>query len=204
MLTFYKNKSQTFECKVEIEGADGNKARSRLIFSPKSDSKKIFFEGTVKAGTCEIEVPPLKDVVDNGGVVLEIIVDDTLFSPWESTYEIKEPVKIESVELTKPTKSVKMIEDNVTLKTEKPKVTVQSVKKETKNNNILRESASKKDKELVKKFLNEYKKEPDKKLIKEFTETYFEPKTSTIKWAKRVLNNTNTPLAKTLMYYYDN
>lgn len=208
MLTFYKNKSQTFECNVEIEGADGNSAKSRLILSPNNDNKKIFFEGEVNAQKCKILVPPLSNISNQGNIVLEIIVEDTLFSPWESVYEIKEPVKVESVELTKSKKNVKMIKDDVQLKTEKPKVKIQPIITEEpkkKKDGIIRETASLKDRNLVKKYLNEFKKEKDKNLIKEFINgEYFTPKSSTIKWAKGVLNNTKSNIAKTIMYYHEN
>jgi len=194
MLTFYKNKSQTFECKIEIEGTNNENAEPRLILIPENDNKKIFFDGLVESGKCIVEVPPLNNISNKGKLKLEIYIEDTRFSPWESIYEIKEPVKVESVEIKKSNKNVRVIEDNVKLISDKSE----------KNNSIIRESASKRDKNLVKKYLNEFKKEKDKNLIKEFVNgEYFTPKLSTVKWAKGVLNNTKTNIAKTIMYYYD-
>lgn len=98
MLRLYKNKSQSFQCRLEIDGSRYTKAKPRLIFYPDSDSRNLMFEGTLKNNNCTVLLTPNVDITNHGKVVLEVVVDDsTLFSPWSSTYEIiVEQAKIEN------------------------------------------------------------------------------------------------------------
>ena len=124
MLKLYKNKRQTFECRVEIEGASYDKAKPRLVFFPTNDNRNLFFEGVIEGNTCKVIVTPNLDIPKTGKVMLEVILDNsTLFQPWETTYEIileQAKVQSESIKLTlEPSQpSVKIVED-VTIKDDK-------------------------------------------------------------------------------------
>lgn len=200
MLNLYNNKSQKFECTVEISGNTVKNTECRLIFIPENDNKKIFFEGKIEKNKCWVDIPPLKEINSIGKLKLEIIVDDTLFSPWESTYEIKTPVSVESVEITSPSKTtVKIIEKIDLIKDDK------NNKPSIEKNKLIKHDVSISNKKLIKKHINEFNSlsKDDKNLIKEFVNSMYIPKKSTLKWAKSMLVNVDSPLSKILMYLYE-
>ena len=202
MLELYKGRNQTFECLVEIEGASANKSIPRLIFKPNNDNKSIFFEGKIDKNKCKIEIPPL-DINETGNVKLEIIVDDSLFSPWDSNYKIKEQITVESVSVKPTVSSIKVINDDITVNKKPIKKQTKSAKKE--QSKLIKENATEKNKNLVKRYINEYKSksQDDKSIIKEFASTLFEPKKETIRWGKSVLSDIDKDISKTIMYMYE-
>ena len=107
MLKLYKNKLQTFECSIEIEGSDESSAKPRLILSPDNDSKSLFFEGNINDGECTIDIYPNVNIGKIGKVMLEVIVDNsTIFTPWSSNYKIiTEQVKIQEAHISYEKKS---------------------------------------------------------------------------------------------------
>jgi hypothetical protein len=102
MYTFYLDKQNVFECQVQIEGADINNSKSRLLLE-NNKGITLLFNGTLDGdGNCLI---PLEDIKQHlkenskGNLKLEIIVDDTLFTPYESPFntEISKKVTISEV-----------------------------------------------------------------------------------------------------------
>lgn len=117
MLRLYKNKFQTFECTVDIEGADSSEAFSRIILYPKNDTRNIMYEGVVVDNKVEVDINSNINVAKEGRVVLEIIVDNSLiFTPWEDIYEVVDQVKIDQASINYHDKSRVM-----------PRVTVRNV-----------------------------------------------------------------------------
>ena len=92
----YTDKTETFKCKIHLEGAELNEAKSRLVV--KSSKFNLLFEGTIdKNGQCEIPIKKLKNVLsenDIGKMKLEVIADDTYFEPWSSDFSVDVSKKI--------------------------------------------------------------------------------------------------------------
>ncbi len=188
MLKFNKNKKQTFECKVEIEGADYTKTRPRLVLSPTGDNKHIFFEGKIDAGTCKVIIPEGLEIARNGEVVLEVLVDNTMFTPWKSTYEmLVESVKVNEVAIKKNEPTVKVIEEKVAV--QKPKVTV-TVPQKPKG--VIKEGLPHRHKRVVEEFVASYKKlsPKDRTFLRENILSKYKPSKSTRMWAESVFNET--------------
>jgi TusA-related sulfurtransferase len=92
----YTDKTETFKCKIHLEGAELTEAKSRLVIeSPKFS---LLFEGTIdKNGNCEVPIKKLKNVLkenDSGKMKLEVIADDTYFEPWTSDFSVDTSKKI--------------------------------------------------------------------------------------------------------------
>lgn len=116
MFKLYTDKNNTFKCKVAIEGANEKSAIARLVIE--GESHNLMFDGKIKEGVCEVQIGKFKNF-DNfkskGQVKLEVIADDTYFTPWKSEY-ILEQSRVVTVE---------MIEDEET--SSKPLVEVTEV-----------------------------------------------------------------------------
>ena len=201
MLKFTKSKKQTFECKVEIEGADYSKTRSRLILSPSGDNKHVFFEGKIESGTCKVIIPEGLDIARKGDVVLEVLVDNTLFTPWHSTYEMMvESVKVNEIAVKKNEPTVKVIEEKV--QEQKPKVTVTIPQKPK---GVIKEGISPKHKKIIEEFVDSYKRlsVKDRKFLRENLLPKYKPSKVTKKWASSVFNETKTLIPRVCMYAFE-
>tara|TARA_Y100001938_G_scaffold148322_1_gene231657 strand:- start:700 stop:1245 length:546 start_codon:yes stop_codon:yes gene_type:complete len=92
----YTDKTETFKCKIHLEGAELNEAISRLVIE--SSRINLLFEGTIdKNGNCEVPIKKLKNILkenDTGKMKLEVIADDTYFEPWTSDFSVDTSKKI--------------------------------------------------------------------------------------------------------------
>ena len=176
MLKFNKNKPQTFKCKVEIQGADSPKVTPRLILSSKKNNMKLFFEGKYENNSCEIVIPSMVNIEKSGEVTLEIIANDTVFQPWQSTYEIlSETVVVENVELI----------DN------KNEITVK----------VIQESDKEDKKELIEsKYYQPIKNAKNKKKLLAFIKDSYIPNKKIFEWANKEFNDTKSIKSKMAMY----
>jgi TusA-related sulfurtransferase len=102
------DKSELFEATVNIEGADSSTAKCRLVVEAKGMS--FLFSGTLNGSNCEIPIKKLKNYIqegDRGMLRLEVIADDTYFSPWQSEFVAnvsrKVTAEITEPKITKPT-----------------------------------------------------------------------------------------------------
>ena len=117
----YTDKQETFECKIHLEGASLNQAKSRIIVE--SDNMNLVFDGTIdKDGNCKVPIKKLRGYLkenDKGTIKLEVIAEDTYFLPWESDFEVdtSKKIKVEVKEQSKPL-----------VKSSKPKMVVKEVK----------------------------------------------------------------------------
>jgi len=89
MYKIFLDKSKTFQCNVNIEGAALNKSKARLLIETENFS--LSFNGKINPnGIVKIPINKLKGVLneeDTGKISLEIIAEDTLFVPWEGVYK---------------------------------------------------------------------------------------------------------------------
>lgn len=97
MYTLFTDKAENFECNIDIEGASISDTQARLVLESKNIN--LLFEGSVDAnGRCSIVIPKLKDYLKEskeGSMRLEVIAEDTFFSPWEDSFELKASKKVQ-------------------------------------------------------------------------------------------------------------
>jgi len=97
MHILYTDQDNTFNCQVEISGADSSKSTARLVIETK-DNINLLFTGKLSSnGECEIPLEGVKKFLkenENGNLKLEIIVEDNIFTPWESEYFVKASKKV--------------------------------------------------------------------------------------------------------------
>lgn len=91
----YRDREESFECNISVEGASLASAQVRLIID--SNLINVIFYGKLyKDGRCLV---PLKKMTmfpegTRGQIRLEVIVDDTMFVPWESACMVEGAKKV--------------------------------------------------------------------------------------------------------------
>ena len=108
MYKLFTDKSELFECDIKLQGASLKKSKARLVIETSDYS--LMFNGSIsKGGKCEIPIKKLKGLIDEditGNIRLEVIAEDTFFTPWESDFEVetskKVTVEVKSQTLKKP------------------------------------------------------------------------------------------------------
>ena len=108
MYKLFTDKSELFECDIKLQGASLKKSKVRLVVETSDYS--LMFNGSIsKGGKCEIPIRKLKGLIDEdttGNIRLEVIAEDTFFTPWESDFEVetskKVTVEVKSQTLKKP------------------------------------------------------------------------------------------------------
>jgi hypothetical protein len=126
MYKLFTDKSELFECDIKLEGASLSKSSARLVVETSDYS--LLFKGEINSnGKCEIPIRKLKGLIDEnttGNIRLEVIAEDTYFTPWESDFEVdaskKVTVEVKSQSTKKPIVETKV---NVKVKKEKPTLT---------------------------------------------------------------------------------
>ena len=122
----YTDKQENFECQVYLEGTSLSKAKARLVVE--SNNFNIMFNGKInKDGKCQIPIKKLKGLIDEdttGNIRLEVIAEDTFFTPWESDFEVDASKKV-TVEVKSQTTKKPIVETKVKVKVkdEKPTIT---------------------------------------------------------------------------------
>ena len=126
MYKLFTDKSELFECDIKLEGASLSKSSARLVVETSDYS--LLFKGEINSnGKCEIPIRKLKGLIDEntkGNIGLEVIAEDTFFTPWESDFEVdvskKVTVEVKSQTTKKPIVETKV---KVDVKKEKPTIT---------------------------------------------------------------------------------
>ena len=126
MYKLFTDKSELFECDIKLEGASLSKSSARLVVETSDYS--LLFKGEINSnGKCEIPIRKLKGLIDEntkGNIRLEVIAEDTFFTPWESDFEVdvskKVTVEVKSQTTKKPIVETKV---KVKVKNEKPTLT---------------------------------------------------------------------------------
>jgi len=104
----YTDKSENFECEVTVKNASLKGSIARLIVES-VDGINLIFNGKIESGKCKIPIRRLKGLLDentNGKMKLEVIVEDTYFSPWSDNFIVEEhtSVKVKVNEQMMPAK----------------------------------------------------------------------------------------------------
>jgi hypothetical protein len=96
MYTLYTDKQELFECSISLEGASVKNSQARLIVE--SDNLNLLFKGNIDSnGKCTVPIKKLKNLLEEstkGKIRLEVIADDTYFTPWESDFEVETSRKV--------------------------------------------------------------------------------------------------------------
>ncbi len=108
MYKIFKDKERTFKCNVDVQGADINDCRARLIFE--SESGIFMLKGDIdKNGICKITVPKEKMLSEgvSGNITLEVIAENTIFEAWNDRFEVLVDKKVSVVleNFEEPTKN---------------------------------------------------------------------------------------------------
>lgn len=101
MYKIYTDKKEEFSCLLEIEGTELSNTHSRLILET-DKGFSLLFPGKVSSdGKCTVNIDKIKNVLkenDGGNIKLEVIADDTVFIPWESSFVVKVAKKVSLAE----------------------------------------------------------------------------------------------------------
>lgn len=126
MYKIYTDKTEEFNCKIQIEGAELNDSKVRLIIEGKDFN--LLFNGNIDGdGKCTVNISKVKMLSEGltGKIKLEVIADDTFFTPWEDNYIVETSKKV-VVEVESKDNS-KIISES------KPKVKIERVENIQKN-----------------------------------------------------------------------
>ena len=114
MYKLFTDKSELFECDIKLQGASLKKSKARLVVETQDYS--LMFNGSISnGGKCEIPIRKLKGLIDEdttGNIRLEVIAEDTFFTPWESDFEVETSKKV-TVEVKSQTTKKPIVEAKV-------------------------------------------------------------------------------------------
>ena len=117
MYKLFTDKSEIFECDIKLQGASLKKSKARLVVETQNYS--LMFNGSIStSGKCEIPIRRLKGLIDEdttGNIRLEVIAEDTFFTPWETDFEVETSKKV-TVEVKTQTTKKPIIEAKVKIK----------------------------------------------------------------------------------------
>ncbi len=91
------DQAKVFECNVSIQGATVDNSKVRLVLE--SNNVSFIFKGEIdNNGKVRIPISKLKGLLKentSGKLSLEVIADDTFFTPWSSDYKTETMRKVE-------------------------------------------------------------------------------------------------------------
>jgi len=96
MYKLFTDKSELFECSIALEGASLKKSQARLVVE--TDGYSLLFKGKIDSnGNCKIPIRKLKGLIEEntkGSIRLEVIAEDTFFTPWKNNFEVDASKKV--------------------------------------------------------------------------------------------------------------
>ena len=128
MYKLFTDKSELFECDIKIEGASLTNSTARLVVETSDYS--LMFNGKISSsGKCEIPIRKLKGLIDEsstGNIRLEVIADDTYFTPWKSDFVIEASKRV-TVEVKSQSNKKVMKENKVQVSNVKQEISEQEI-----------------------------------------------------------------------------
>ena len=122
MYKLFTDKSELFECDIKLQVASLSKSKARLVVETSDYS--LLFNGKISSkGKCEIPIKKLKGLINentSGDIRLEIIAEDTFFTPWESKFEVETSKQV-TVEVKSQIEKKPILETKVKVKVKKTK-----------------------------------------------------------------------------------
>ena len=126
MYKLFTDKTELFECNISLQGASLKKSKARLVVETPEYS--LLFNGSIsKGGKCEIPIKKLKGLIDentSGNIRLEVIAEDTFFTPWESDFEVETSKKVTVEVKSQNTKPIFETKVKVKVKGDKKQITL--------------------------------------------------------------------------------
>ena len=170
MYKLFTDKTEVFECDIKLSGASLDKSNVRLVVE--SSDVNLLFKGKIDStGKCSVPVKRLSGLLGEtttGTLRLEVIADDTFFTPWESdfvvetskkvTVEVKSQTKNQIVESTKPKMRVVSVKNNTALKPISESRHILNIMKKLVKENITLKNLPKK-KQIINKIIEGYIKQ---------------------------------------------
>jgi len=108
MYKLFTDKTELFECDINLSGASLSKTQARLVIE--TPELSLLFKGKVDSkGKCVVPIKKLRGLIDEssqGNIKLEIIAEDTYFIPWESDFQVEQSKKV-TVEVISQNQSAK-------------------------------------------------------------------------------------------------
>ena len=96
MYRLFTDKTELFECNIKLEGASLKDSQARLIIE--SEDLNLLFKGQITSeGKCIIPIKKLKGLLEGntkGEIKLEVIAEDTYFTPWKSEFVVEASKKL--------------------------------------------------------------------------------------------------------------
>jgi len=124
MYKLFTDKAELFECDIKIEGSSLSQSNARLVIETKDYS--LLFNGDITSdGRCSIPIKKLKGLIDEsskGSIRLEVIAEDTFFTPLESDFEVQASKKV-TVEVKSQQEKPRIAESKVMVENVKNEVT---------------------------------------------------------------------------------
>ena len=166
MYTIQLDQAKNFECSLKIQGASLKKSKINMIIE--SDGFDIKLKGTIdSSGQVTIPVKKLKGILDEnvkGNMFLEVIAEDTYFTPYQTEYVTEVSRKVEVVTVNGKSKETLTESEGVKVTDSKPKVTISDIKND--ETLLIKEHANRINKNIIRSNLNIFKKEDKTKVIK--------------------------------------
>jgi hypothetical protein len=123
MYKLFTDKPEVFECNIKLEGASLKNSQARLIIE--TEDVNLLFNGTITSdGKCTIPIKKLRGLLESnteGQIKLEVIAEDTYFTPWKSSFQVEASRKL-TVEVK--SQDAELIMENA------PKIQVSGIKEE--------------------------------------------------------------------------
>jgi len=95
MYKLLKDKNNEFQCEIKLEGTSAKNAKVRLFLE--AEGCEYSFKGNIEDNKCTVPMGKLKkfeNLLESGKIRLEVVADDTLFVPYENTYELEQEKKV--------------------------------------------------------------------------------------------------------------
>ena len=168
MYKLFTDKSELFECDIKLQGASLKKSKARLVVETQDYS--LMFNGSIsKGGKCEIPIRKLKGLIDEdttGNIRLEVIAEDTFFTPWESDFEVETSKKV-TVEVKSQTFKKPIVEAKVKITNSEQKHVINLLKLLVNENINIKNISYKRNKlnNIVATYLKENTIKDNKKVI---------------------------------------
>ena len=166
MYTIQLDQTKNFECSLKIQGASLKKSKINMIIE--GDDFDIKLKGAIdSSGKVTIPIKKLKGILDEnikGNMFLEVIAEDTYFSPYKTEYLTEVSRKVEVISVNGKSKESLTESESVDITDSKPKVTISDIKND--DALLIKEHVNRINKNITRSNLNIFKKEDKAKVIK--------------------------------------
>ena len=136
MIEINPNEGTILKFEVDVSGSDET-PKPRLVIPISDQGVSLTFEGVINDGKVEVNIQELLKLTDSKEFQgkLEVIVEDSIFVPWEENIVIKRPTKVKAKTVKAPIKESKVTVTAVKSSKDKAEVKapVMEIKKKSMN-----------------------------------------------------------------------